>query len=76
MIQAFFRGHWYEVVYVESGKIGSSDDKTLKDHKKLICLCEAGHYEIAKKTFKKTLNEFFIEFGINLSGNIRLIVTF
>ncbi len=28
-----------------------------------------------KKTFKKTLNEFFIEFGMNLSGNIRLMVT-
>jgi len=76
MIQALFRRQWNKLLYVKSGKCGSNDTKILNDHNKLVRLCIDGYHAIQKKTSRKKLSEFFIEFAINLSGNVKHLIAF
>ncbi|CAG8612566.1 8300_t:CDS:2, partial [Racocetra persica] len=73
MVRAFFRQKYNELVYIESGKWKSDDEKIHYDHNKLARLCLYGYKEISKKTIKDQLQKIYISFGINIAGD-RLVL--
>ena len=54
MIHAWFRQRWNEIVYFESGRWDTNEDKILKDHEKLVQLCID---EISKKCVKEAFQK-------------------
>ena len=57
MIHAWFRQRWNEIVYFESGRWDTNEDKILKDHEKLVQLCIDGYKEISKKCVKEAFQK-------------------
>ncbi|CAJ0760787.1 19204_t:CDS:2, partial [Entrophospora sp. SA101] len=65
MIRASLKRKQNEIVYVESGKWVSTDQKIRDDHNKLAKLCSHGYNEIVKGKLRKV----YIAFGINIAGS-------
>ena len=65
MIRASLKRKQNEIVYIESGKWASTDQKIRDDHNKLARLCSHGYNEIVKGRLRKV----YIAFGINIAGN-------
>ncbi|CAJ0749649.1 15563_t:CDS:2 [Entrophospora sp. SA101] len=66
MIRASLKRKQNEIVYIESGKWASTDQKIRDDHNKLARLCSHGYNEIVKG---KRLRKVYIAFGINIAGS-------
>src|SRR6266511_3738003 len=68
MIQAYLQNKWDEIVYIESSKWQTSDQKIFDDHNKLVRLTLDGFQYFLKNYVKDVLHDNFIGFGISIAG--------
>lgn len=68
MFRAYLRQKWEEIVFFESGKWDTDEDKICHDHNKLVQLCLDGTKELVKKCTKETFYRNYIGFGVNIAG--------
>ena len=54
MFRAYLRQKWEEIVFFESGKWDTDEDKICYDYNKLVQLCLDGTKELVKKCMKET----------------------
>ncbi|CAJ0831785.1 5652_t:CDS:2 [Entrophospora sp. SA101] len=73
MIRSYHRQKWEEIVYFESGKWKSNDNKILDDHNKLAQFCLDGYDEIEKKCITEVLYKNYMGFGVNVAGEYLVI---
>ncbi|CAG8719415.1 4502_t:CDS:2, partial [Racocetra persica] len=60
-----------ELLYVESGRCLTTDQKVFSDHNKLACLCKGGYKYVTtrKKLDNKNIYSFLTILGINIAGD-------
>ncbi|CAG8716157.1 9225_t:CDS:2, partial [Racocetra persica] len=68
MFRAYLRQKWEEIVFFESGKWDSDEDKIRHDHSKLVQFCLDGSKELVKKCTKEVFHQNYIGFGVNIAG--------
>ncbi|CAG8748008.1 10472_t:CDS:2, partial [Dentiscutata heterogama] len=68
MFRAYLRQKWEEIVFFESGKWDSDEDKIRHDHNKLVQFCLDGSKELVKKCTKEVFHQNYIGFGVNIAG--------
>ncbi|GBC43415.2 hypothetical protein GLOIN_2v1510726 [Rhizophagus irregularis DAOM 181602=DAOM 197198] len=76
MFRAYLRQKWEEIVFFESGKWDTDEDKICHDHNKLVQLCLDGTKELVKKCTKETFYRNYIGFGINIAESVEEIEEF
>nr|CAG8622833.1 7425_t:CDS:2 [Entrophospora candida] len=67
MIHAYLRQKWEEIVFFESGKWDSNDDKINHDHNKLVQLYLDGSKELVKRCTKEAFYRNYIGFCVNIA---------
>ncbi|CAG8695847.1 3340_t:CDS:2 [Dentiscutata erythropus] len=60
-----------ELLYVESGRCLTTDQKVFSNHNKLTCLCKGGYNYITtrKRLDNKNIHSFLTILGINIAGD-------
>ncbi len=70
MFRAYLRQKWEEIIFFESGKWNTDEDKICHDHNKLVQFCLDGTKELVKKCMKETFYRNYIGFGVILQESI------